>query len=82
MIYLAMKSKNHRITKILLIIIFVLALYSIFYIPLPSENKINYSDIKKQEDFSSEGKAEGPSSKEKKGKKKKVVRVDFQKKRK
>ncbi len=47
-----MKSKNHRITKILLIIIFVLALYSIFYIPLPSENKINYSDIKKQEDFS------------------------------
>lgn len=37
---------------------------------------------KKQEDFNSEGKAEGPSSKEEKSKKKKVVRVDFQKKRK
>jgi len=37
---------------------------------------------KKQDNFSSEGKVEGPSSKEEKGKKKKVVRVDFQKKRK
>ena len=37
---------------------------------------------KKQEDFNSEGKTEEPSSQEEKGKKKKVVRVDFQKKRK